>query len=277
MIYFQTATKAPDLGLSINNIEILERHLGIAKQQELQFVELLWDNFAHLTEEEIASLAQQIERPIALHVMWSRFLERPLNDLKRLLSRLRSHVAILDPVYISDHICCFSNGERFAQTPFEYDYDQRHRAEQRIQLFQESIGRQMLIENFASTDASGSGQSAFFREISAQTGCGILFDISNACVAELNGILAAEKWIENLDQNGTHCHIGSYAFSSDHQLYMDTHDRRLSNFSRTLTQKLANMNYITSLCLERDKEVVDEEICDDLSVLNRSFATGCVS
>lgn len=277
MIHFQTAKECPDLGLSINNIEVLERHLGIAKAHELQFVELLWDNFAHLTEEEIASLARQIDRPIALHIMWSRFIERPLDDLKRLLSRLRSHVAVIDPIYVSDHICCFSNGGRFAQTPFEYDYDQRRPVEQRIQFFQESIGRQMLIENFASTDVNGNGQSEFFREISARSGCGILFDISNACVAELNGILAVEKWIEILNQEGSHCHIGSYAFSANHQLYMDTHDRRLSKFSRKVTEELGQMNFISSICLERDKDVVDQEIRDDLSVLNRTFAAGCVS
>ena len=80
---------------------------------------------------------------------------------------------------------------------------------------------------------TGKGQAECLSRISAKTGCGILFDVSNAQVAELNG---GDRWADwqELAHGATHFHVAGFAPSARFGGFHDSHDRPPSEESMDL-------------------------------------------
>lgn len=250
--------------MSVNNPTTLELVKRVLQTNGLNrpwpFVEIFWDNFTHLSPNDLFELLTPYSSQVALHLMWTRFLERTTDELEVILRRLRAHVEAINPIFISDHLCAFKvNNVRvpFAQ---EYDYKSLEVAASRIDRYQQVVGNQLLIENAASTHHPVAKQIDFIEQLIAQTGCGLLFDISNAVMGEQNKLGGFELWLNYLKNKSIHCHIGGYGWHADTNTFQDTHAHDISTNTYEALAELCIATDIKTLTYERDYRA-DERTC----------------
>lgn len=123
-----------------------------------------------------------------------------------------------------------------------------------VELFQDCIGHPVLFENYPSVIRGlGLGQPKFLNDLCEVTGCGVLFDISNADIASQNTGLDLNAWIPVIGRS-QHFHIGGYAETSFQPSFIvDTHDTNLSesslNFTVSYVRPYAS---VSSVVVERD-------------------------
>lgn len=245
------------LTFSWNNLSDFELYEAVARGSDLPYplplVEILWDNYCHLPPEQIAKFFAPIAEGVALHIMWSRFIERSPDEVQEYLDRLARHVAVLQPIYVSDHLCDFTVDGLYAPYGLEHDYRDMDRLVSRVLAYQEALGRPVMLENYASTAVGVARQIDAFELLMRETGCGILFDISNAYAAELNGVVEASRWFSVLEQvPALRCHVGSYSFSAKLGCYLDTHGSAVSTEVAELTRTVTRVADVASVCYERD-------------------------
>ena len=223
---------------------------GLATPRPL--VEILWDNYCCTDPHELADDLARFAPRVALHVMWSRFLERDLAELDGILARLRGFVDVLRPEAVSDHLCRFAvAGVRvpFAQ---EHGYDDLDGVCARVGRYQDRLGMQLLLENAASTHEPAARQIDFLARVQARTGCGVLFDVSNAVVGAENGLGGVDAWLDFLAGRTLRCHVGGYGVHAASGTVQDTHGHDVSDASEDALRRTAAAVRIESLTYERD-------------------------
>ena len=198
----------------------------MARAGEMDFCELLVDNFLQIPP---AELAEAFPCPVAFHIMFSRFLENEQSALEALAERLRDYIAVMRPLYVSDHIATFSHEGRQLYHLAEVDYATAYPAVRaRVQWWQELLGTRVHLENYPSIMAGGRDAPAFFERLAADTGCGVLFDVSNAVCAWRNCGVALADW-QPVITSASHFHVAGYGESIlAPKLTLDTHDTDLA-------------------------------------------------
>ncbi|MCB0361875.1 MAG: DUF692 family protein [Bdellovibrionales bacterium] len=224
---------------------------NLIKFKKIDYCEILLDNFFHFSASDLNSFLG--DTPVAFHVMNSRYLESDLICLKSFLQTIVHFKGAMNPIYISDHLAQFTHSGRLLPRVTEIDYDRTYQlCKDRIDLYQEIIGEILLVENFPSQSNQGKGQVQFYRSLMKDCGCGLLFDISNAIVADLNG---GDSWTDwsDLFAETKHFHIAGFGTSSlDENLYIDSHDSPLSETSLQSWLLIKEKANISSLTIERD-------------------------
>lgn len=244
------------LTLNVNSLQdfALSRSVleaaGLAAR--LPAVEILWDNFCHLQAEALAQHLLVIADRASFHVMWSRFLERDQSSLEELLERLSSHVRAVKPITVSEHLCRFTSGGLNLPEPCEHSYDDLDHTSRRVEAYQRAIGMPLLLENFASNEQRAEKQIAFLERLMARTGCGLLFDISNAVVGSLNQLGDLDVWLQFLVGKCVPCHVGSYAHNPATALFQDTHATDVSALTLGAVDRFRAAGCIASVSYERD-------------------------
>lgn len=198
----------------------------LLQQGQADFCELMVDNFIHLPPEKIQ--AAVAHAPIALHIVASRFLEKTEAELITLANHLRPWIKALQPLYVSDHLAQFTIERRRLPFPIELEYEDDDAVKQRVMLWQALLDIPLLIENHASLTKSGKQQARFYRSLLTDTQTGLLFDFSNAYIAEHNQICPATDW-DGLLQTTNHFHVAGARIDAETQLMVDTHDRPIAN------------------------------------------------
>ncbi|MCY1078889.1 multinuclear nonheme iron-dependent oxidase [Archangium lansingense] len=227
------------------------------------FCEILIDNFFLVPPVEVRRALGDV--PVAFHIMHSRFLERDDTTLAAMASRLRLLARELKPLYISDHLLRFTvEGREVPLLPeLEYGHVYEH-ARQRVGLWQEMLGTQVYFENYPSLLEIGRDQPAFFEALVADTGMGVLFDLSNAICAWRNCGVKPDAWARLLP-GVKHFHAGGYDVLPEPSTAFDTHGGELAGDTLQLMQEtLAQARQATTLCIERDRDVGFEAWSRDL-------------
>jgi len=270
-----------NITLSVNNLGDFYIYKTAAEAllegaDKLPFVEILYDNWVYLDSEKILEALSGISDRVAFHIMWSRFLELDEADLQLFLRRLKVLVDEVNPLYVSDHLCRFSLGHNFnSNFALEYDYLNLDHTIERVKRYQDYIERQLLLENFASHIASQRRQLDFFESLVTHTECGILFDISNARVAEDNGCVGLEEWIAFLaNQKNLRTHVGSYHYNEEWQCYCDSHGDDLSPQTLKDIQRVVSSLDVASICYEREHNKVAEKMVEELKMIKKSVYCG---
>jgi uncharacterized protein (UPF0276 family) len=228
-------------------------------------IEVLWDNYCHLDPGALAGYLARLSDRVALNVMWSQFLERDAAAWASYLARLRQHVRVLRPIAVSDHLCRFrSHGNHALAIPQEHDYADLDHVCARVAQYQDAIGQPLLVENFASTDAPAERQLAFLDRLVERTGCGILFDVSNAVVGELNGLGDVALWMRWLAGRSLRLHVGSYVYNERTGLHHDTHSTEVSALSIARLAEVIAATEVLSITFERDHDKTVAGVARDL-------------
>ncbi|WP_116131327.1 DUF692 domain-containing protein [Tropicimonas sp. IMCC34043] len=198
----------------------------------VQWLEIHAENYMGDGGRPIAQLRHLADRfPISVHgVGLSIGGEAPLD--RDHLARLSHLLGWLQPASFSEHLAWSSHDAAFLNDllPLPYTEATLARVARHIDQVQETLGRQMLLENpatylaFAETEMA---ETAFLREIARRTGCGLLLDINNVFVACTNGQTDPRAYLADfpLDLVGE-LHLGGHdAQEDDHgaPLLIDSH------------------------------------------------------
>jgi len=227
------------LGVNFTTPTNLEKIQSLHSENRIGFVEILIDNF--LTCDPISIRKAFGEIPLAFHIMKSRFLEVDYATLKQIGRILKNLINELKPIYISDHIAKFNCDGLPMPVLAEVDYTGNDHIAKKVSDWQEILGVQIFFENFPSAFPSEIPQPVFFEKLVRDCDCGLLFDLSNAIIAQNNANVAIEAWSGILSQTN-HFHVGGYSPSTMNQnLWLDTHNCELSPASKSaVTQWVLN-------------------------------------
>lgn len=148
------------------------------------------------------------------------------------LARLKKLVGWLHPASFSEHLAWSTHGAEFLNDllPLPYTNDTLTRVASHIDQVQETLGRQMLLENPSSYLAfaeSTWSETDFLAEISRRTGCGLLLDVNNVFVSATNLGTSPQGYIDAypLEKVGE-IHLGGHDEDEDDHgkpLLIDSH------------------------------------------------------
>ncbi|WP_413724254.1 DUF692 family multinuclear iron-containing protein [Sodalis sp. RH16] len=235
-------------------------------KNKIDFIEILIDNFLQCTPDSILNVSKGL--PIAFHIMNSQYMHRGKIELQCLGSKIRLLANELNPIYISDHVGIFYHDHFPLPTMSEVDYSNNSNEYfDKISLWQDLVGEKIYFENFPSIlDENAKLQPYFFRDMIKKCGSGLLFDISNAVIAQENTGTSFDEW---LDLKSSHLHIGGYAETSLSPTFLvDTHSSNLSNLSLYYLNRfrMKNNYCLESLSIERDDNFVLGDWINDIEL-----------
>lgn len=168
--------------------------------------------------------------PLSLHgVGLSIGSADPLNTAH--LQRLRELIAHLQPVLVSEHLCWSSVGGVYANDllPLPYTEEALAHVVERVQQVQESLGRQILLENVSSYVEfadTAMPEAEFVAEVARRSGCGLLLDVNNIFVSASNHGFDAQRYLEAIPRGAVReIHLAGFVARDvdGGRLLIDTH------------------------------------------------------
>ncbi|UWR06193.1 DUF692 domain-containing protein [Ruegeria sp. B32] len=214
----------------------------------------------------LAQLRHLSERlPISVHgVGLSIGGEGPL-DAEH-LARLKHLVGWLKPASFSEHLAWSTHDSQFLNDllPLPYTDATLTRICDHIDQVQETVGRQMLLENPSSYLAfaeSTWSEPDFLREVALRTGCGLLLDVNNVFVSATNLKYSPQTYIDAypLDQVGE-IHLGGHDEDQDDHgqpLLIDSHGRAVVDAVWALLDYVLDQSGPKPVLIEWDNDVPD--------------------
>ncbi|WP_299419794.1 DUF692 domain-containing protein [uncultured Shimia sp.] len=180
----------------------------------------------------IAQLRQLTERfPISVHGVGLSIGGEGRLDPEH-LARLKHLVGWLNPTVFSEHLAWSTHEGAFLNDllPLPYTEDTLARVCDHIDALQNTIGRQMMLENpssYLAFDESTLSEPDFLREVAKRTGCGLLLDVNNVFVSATNLNYDPKQYIADypLEHVGE-IHLGGHDEDEDDHgkpLLIDSH------------------------------------------------------
>jgi uncharacterized protein (UPF0276 family) len=171
--------------------------------------------------------------PLSLHgVGLSIGADRPLD--RDHLQRLRQLIERYQPGLFSEHLAWSTHDTTFFDDllPVPYTAEMLACVTDHINEVQETLGRQMLLENpstYLAFAESTYSEIDFIAEIAQRTGCGLLLDVNNVHVASINQQWDPVRYIDEYPlAHVQEIHLAGYTREADDKgrpLLIDTHDR----------------------------------------------------
>lgn len=179
-------------------------------------------------------LAEIRERyPLSLHgVGLSIGADRPLD--RSHLNRLKELIGRYRPGLFSEHLAWSTHDTAYLDDllPVPYTAESLSRVVSHIDEVQDTLGRQMLLENpstYLAFAESTYSETDFIAEIARRTGCGLLLDVNNVHVASTNQQWDPIRYIDEYPLGAVQeIHLAGYTREADEKerpLLIDTHDR----------------------------------------------------
>ncbi|MCH2066516.1 MAG: DUF692 domain-containing protein [Shimia sp.] len=180
----------------------------------------------------IAQLRQLTERfPISVHGVGLSIGGEGRLDPEH-LARLKHLVGWLNPTVFSEHLAWSTHDGAFLNDllPLPYTESTIARVSDHIDELQNTIGRQMMLENpssYLAFDESTWSEPDFLREVAKRSGCGLLLDVNNVFVSATNLNYDPKQYIADypLEHVGE-IHLGGHDEDEDDHgqpLLIDSH------------------------------------------------------
>jgi uncharacterized protein (UPF0276 family) len=173
--------------------------------------------------------------PLSLHgVGLSIGADRPLD--REHLMRLKALNERYRPGLFSEHLAWSTHDTAFLNDllPLPYTSETLARVSDHVDEVQETLGRQMLLENpstYLAFAESTWSETDFIAEIARRTGCGLLLDVNNVHVSCTNQEWDAHAYLDAFPlEHVQEIHLGGHAPEADEKgrpLLIDTHDREV--------------------------------------------------
>jgi uncharacterized protein len=147
-------------------------------------------------------------------------------------ARLAALVERVDPVFVSEHLCwSATDGRHFNDLlPLPFTREALDLVAARIGRLQDRLGRRILVENVSAYLEIGSGdmsEGEFLRLLARRTGCGLLLDVNNLYVNQVNLGRQALAVMNALEPESVEeIHLAGF-FEGEHGL-IDTHGARVA-------------------------------------------------
>lgn len=148
------------------------------------------------------------------------------------LDQLAELVARIDPVFVSEHLSWSATRRRNFNDllPLPYTEEALRLMTSRVALVQERLRRRVLVENisaYVEFAASEMTEGEFIAELVRRTGCGVLLDVNNLYVNQVNHGSDARAAMDALSPGSVReIHLAGYSESEDGLI--DTHGDRVS-------------------------------------------------
>lgn len=175
--------------------------------------------------------------PLSLHgVGLSIGGAQPLN--RDHLARLRRLIDRYQPGLFSEHLAWSTHDAGFLNDllPVPYTSEALSRVTAHIDQVQDSLGRQMLLENpstYLRFTESTWDEVDFIAEITRRTGCGLLLDVNNVMVTCTNQLCDPYAYVSRYPLAAVQeIHLAGHAREEDEAgrpLLIDSHDRPVSD------------------------------------------------
>jgi len=150
------------------------------------------------------------------------------------LARLEHLISWLNPASFSEHLAWSTHDSHFFNDllPLPYSAKTLARVAAHIDQVQETVGRQMLLENPSSYLAfaeSTMSETDFLRDLSRRTGCGLLLDVNNVFVSATNLKTSPYAYIDDFPLEAVgEIHLGGHDEDEDETgapLLIDSHGK----------------------------------------------------
>jgi uncharacterized protein len=147
-------------------------------------------------------------------------------------ARLAALVERVEPVFVSEHLCwSATEGRHFNDLlPLPFTREALDLVAARIARLQDRLGRRILVENVSAYLEIGSGdmsEGEFLRLLARRTGCGLLLDVNNLYVNQVNLGHEALAVMDALGPESVEeIHLAGF-FEGEHGL-IDTHGARVA-------------------------------------------------
>lgn len=226
-----------DLNPGISGVGIGLRlpHLDrvLAEKPEIPWLEVLADN--HLVAG--GPLIRKLEKlredyPLTLHCVGMSLGGTDPLDLDY-LTTIRSLADRLDVTVVSDHLCFTrADGHAFPDLlPLPYTEEALAHVADRVTEVQARLGRRILVENVSAYLAyrdSTIPEGEFLDALAEQADCGLLVDVNNAYVNEINLGTPVEEFLAALPPHRIgQAHLAGYEDRGD--FLLDAHSRPVSD------------------------------------------------
>lgn len=143
------------------------------------------------------------------------------------LEKLAALVDWIDPILVSEHLCWGYVAGRHLNDllPLPFTREALLLTEERVSRVQERLGRRVLVENISAyleLAPSEMQEGDFLTELALRTGCGILLDVNNLHVNQLNNGVDALSQLNCLPP-GVVKEIHLAGHTASEQCVIDTH------------------------------------------------------
>jgi uncharacterized protein (UPF0276 family) len=148
-------------------------------------------------------------------------------------NRLCDLVSRVEPAFVSEHLCWgAAAGRHFNDLlPLPYTREALDLIAGRVSRLQERLGRRILVENvscYLDPGAHEMGEGEFLAALARRAGCGLLLDVNNLYVSQVNLGRDALAQMRALDAESIcEIHLAGY-FAGEHCL-IDTHGARVAD------------------------------------------------
>lgn len=150
------------------------------------------------------------------------------------LERLKTLIARTNPASFSEHLAWSTHGAEFLNDllPLPYTQATLDRVGAHISQVQDTLGRQMLLENPSSYLAfaeSTWSETDFLAELVKRTGCGLLLDVNNVFISATNLGYSPQGYIDAYPLEAVgEIHVGGHDEDTDSHgapLLIDSHGK----------------------------------------------------
>lgn len=183
---FPSLPNAPGVGYKPQHFQEILDNSGV-----VQWLEIHAENYMGAGGRPLAQLEHLSERfPISVHGVGLSIGGEARLDPDH-LDRLKTLVGWLQPTVFSEHLAWSSHESAFLNDllPLPYTQDTLDRVCTHIDQVQNTIGRQMMLENpssYLAFSESTYSEPEFLRQVAKRTGCGLLLDVNNVFVSATN-------------------------------------------------------------------------------------------
>jgi len=149
------------------------------------------------------------------------------------LRRLRRLVNMTEPLLVSEHLSWGSvNGTYLNDLlPLPCTYEALRHMVARVDELQDSLGRQVLIENVSSYLEFTNAEMCeweFLAQLAGESGCGLLLDVNNVYVSSRNHGFDPRVYLSHLPRRHIReIHLAGHSVNrhDDIEVFIDTHSR----------------------------------------------------
>ncbi len=179
------------------------------------------------------------------------------------LDRLAKLVDRYQPALVSDHLSWSSiDGEAFPDLlPLPMTKASLDHFARQVDVVQERLGRQMLIENPSRMIAFSGDEYAeenFLAELVRRTGCGLIIDVNNVIVQQINLGIDPVAYLDSIDPAAVgEIHVAGHALE-DHDgelLAIDDHGSPVSDECWSLLEHFLDRIGPRPVLVERDNAI----------------------
>ena len=182
------------------------------------------------------------------------------------LARIKHLCDWLNPASFSEHLAWSTHDSHFLNDllPLPYTGKTLARVAAHIDQVQDTIGRQMLLENpsnYLAFSESDMTETAFLAEIVKRTGCGLLLDINNVFVSATNLQTSPQTYIDAFPLHAVgEMHLGGHDEDEDETgapLLIDSHGKAVVDPVWALLDYTLAKSGPKPLLIEWDNDVPD--------------------